>query len=278
MELALYRQVDMAAPVLDLGCGDGLFSLLLFADFVDPDFDDYKFYKQRYDRRGFVLSRSVDAGVDVNQSCVTQAASLGLYKKLSVGDARIIPYPDSTFRTVLSNCVIEHVENLNQVLGEVARVLKGGGKFVFTVPSDMFGNHLLLPFICRALRLTALADRFVLQANRRLRHYHILSPQEWQQRLHDAGLRLVRCQYFLSNPAACLWDVLFSLTNLGYKKFTVGAALRQIAYLMDSMHVKSYKCLWLALMNPLLNTLYCSDDARTAQGGAGLFLTAVKDK
>ena len=277
MELTLSRQVDMAAPVLDLGCGDGLFSLLLFADSIDPDFDDCKFYKQRYDRRAFVFSRYVDAGVDVNQRCVTQAASLGFYKQLSVADARNMPYPDSTFRTVLSNCVIEHIKNLDQVLSEVGRVLKRGGKFIFTVPSDTFGNHLLLPFICRALRSTALAERFVLRANRRLQHYHILSPQEWRQRLHDAGLRLVRYQYFLSNPAAYLWDVLFSLADLGYEKFTVGAALRQIAYLMDSVYVKSYKRLCLAIMNPLLNTVYYLDDVRTAQG-AGLFLTALKGK
>ena len=49
-------------------------------------------------------------------------------------DGKIFPFADSSFDAVLCNQVLEHVFNPDEFLGEIARVLKPGGKLLLTVP------------------------------------------------------------------------------------------------------------------------------------------------
>ncbi|MBO6526353.1 class I SAM-dependent methyltransferase [Erythrobacter sp.] len=49
-------------------------------------------------------------------------------------DGRKIPFPDETFDHVFSSETLEHVFNLDEVMSEISRVLKTGGRFAFTCP------------------------------------------------------------------------------------------------------------------------------------------------
>jgi SAM-dependent methyltransferase len=49
--------------------------------------------------------------------------------------AEHLPFPDSTFDLVVSNCVLEHLENRRRGLDEMVRVLKPGGFAAHVVPS-----------------------------------------------------------------------------------------------------------------------------------------------
>jgi len=50
------------------------------------------------------------------------------------GEITDLPYSDKSFELVCAFDVIEHVEDDRQVFGEVVRVLKEGGYFIFSVP------------------------------------------------------------------------------------------------------------------------------------------------
>lgn len=60
-----------------------------------------------------------------------------------------IPFADATFDLVFSNQVLEHVENLEQSLAEMARVLKPGGRVLSLFPhrEAWFEFHVGLPFV-----------------------------------------------------------------------------------------------------------------------------------
>jgi SAM-dependent methyltransferase len=47
----------------------------------------------------------------------------------------VIPFPDAHFDLVVSNQVFEHVVDLDEVLSEISRVLKPGGKLICVFPS-----------------------------------------------------------------------------------------------------------------------------------------------
>lgn len=49
-------------------------------------------------------------------------------------DGNAFPFVDGTFDSALCNQVLEHVFNPNEFLGEIARILKPGGKLLLTVP------------------------------------------------------------------------------------------------------------------------------------------------
>jgi len=49
-------------------------------------------------------------------------------------DVRKTSFPSDHFDIILSSDVLEHVPNPEQAFAEIARILKPGGKFIFTVP------------------------------------------------------------------------------------------------------------------------------------------------
>lgn len=49
-------------------------------------------------------------------------------------DGKTIPFPDNSFDSVLSSEVFEHIFNLPEILLELDRVLKPGGKMIITCP------------------------------------------------------------------------------------------------------------------------------------------------
>ncbi len=49
-------------------------------------------------------------------------------------DAQNLTFADGTFSAVIDSETLEHVPDLDQALGEIARVLKPGGMHIFTVP------------------------------------------------------------------------------------------------------------------------------------------------
>ena len=74
-------------------------------------------------------------------------------------DGKHIPFSDSTFDSVFCSEVFEHVFNLDEVLIEIKRVLKPGGKILITVPFAW--NEHEVPF--DYARYTSFAIRHILE-------------------------------------------------------------------------------------------------------------------
>ena len=68
-----------------------------------------------------------DAGVEI-------ARGRGL--DVVQGDARDIPFPDDHFGLVVAYDVLEHIEEDDQVVAEIARVVRPGGRVLIAVPAD----------------------------------------------------------------------------------------------------------------------------------------------
>lgn len=177
--LAGYR---FERPMLDVGCGDGHFASLLFPE-------------------------GVDAGIDPSPKAVEEARSRGVYRELQVADACELPYPDGSFASVLSNCTLEHIPDLDGALGEIARVLRPGGLFATTVPSPNYERFLLGSTLFSALGLRPLARLYGGWMTRISYHYHYYSPEEWASRLAARGLVVRESEYYFSRAAHRLFDL-----------------------------------------------------------------------
>jgi SAM-dependent methyltransferase len=68
-----------------------------------------------------------DAGVEL-------ARSRGL--DVVQGDARKIPFPDDHFGLLVAYDVLEHIEEDDLVVSEIARVVRPGGRVLIAVPAD----------------------------------------------------------------------------------------------------------------------------------------------
>ncbi len=75
--------------------------------------------------------------IDVSQNAL-DAIPDGLVAEKKLCDAGRIGYPDGFFDTAVAFDVLEHIEDDVAAIGEIRRVLKPGGHFVFTVPAFDF--------------------------------------------------------------------------------------------------------------------------------------------
>lgn len=168
VESSYYQDLDLARPILDVGCGDGHFASLTF------------------DAR-------LDVGIDPWHNPIHEAGRRGSYHLLVEGDAGRSPFDDGTFGSAISNSVLEHIPHIDAVLRETSRVLRKGALFAFCVPNPRYFSELSLrkmfgrPYEAWFRRIS--------------RVEHADDPEIWQTRLEAAGFNLERWWHYFS-PAA----------------------------------------------------------------------------
>ena len=96
---------------LDLGCGGGLLA-------------------EEFARLGCVVT-GIDPSEKSLESARDHARQEGLAIEYRQGVGEDLPFPDSTFEIVYCCDTLEHVEDVGKVIGEVSRVLKPGGVFLY---------------------------------------------------------------------------------------------------------------------------------------------------
>ena len=113
-----------------------------------------------------------------------------------------MPYPDEYFASGISNSVLEHIPDLDPVIGEMARVLKPGARFIFCVPNHRFLETLSIGRWLDKIGFSDLANNYRSFFNRISRHYHCDSHPIWENRLENHGLVIEKWwNYF---PASAL--------------------------------------------------------------------------
>jgi len=184
VECKLMGQVPFVRPVLDIGCGDGHFASVAYRELP------------------------IDVGIDVMARDLPEAAAReGLYNQVMYASATALPFADEQFGTVVSNCVIEHIPDNAAVLREIARVLRSGGIFAATLPSEHYAEYLLGATTFRRLGLDALADGYGRFFNHISHHHHVYSPAVWAERLSAAGLVVEEQTYYFSDAAHRRFDL-----------------------------------------------------------------------
>ncbi|HVF55080.1 MAG TPA: methyltransferase domain-containing protein [Pyrinomonadaceae bacterium] len=206
------RRGALENPALDVGCGDGHFASMAFA-------------------------RALFAGIDPSAALVGEARMRGVHTHLVCASATAQPFPDSFFRTVVANCVVEHIPDLDATLSEVARVLRPGGRFLFGVPSHLFGSMLLGSTLLRSLKLSRAARAYGDWFNGHSLHYHTYDPATWFARLDSHGFDVESWEYYISAE--------------GHRAF-------DLAHYLSVPRLLSRKLTgrWVAFSNPLGNRLF----------------------
>lgn len=111
--------------ILDIGCGDGKFSLLL---------------KQRAQAQEVY-------GVDISKEAVELAKAIGVKAFEADIDQRPLPFEANSFDAIFCGEVVEHLIDPDHLLDEIHRTLKPGGIAIITTPNLAAGyNRVALLF------------------------------------------------------------------------------------------------------------------------------------
>lgn len=185
-EIRALDRVNFKPPVLDIGCGDGFVAKVLLSN----------------------RKLKFDVGIDLSAGEIEYAKKSGSYKKCLVASVYALPFPDNYFATVFSNSVVEHLENLDQALSEMSRVLKPGGQFIITVPSSYLTKYLLGYNFFHILGLNFLANLYGAFFNRLFYHLNLFTHHRWQTKLNKYSLKLVEHEYYHTKGMIRMHEIL----------------------------------------------------------------------
>jgi len=209
-EAALFTELQLREPLLDLGCGDGsILESLLTAR--SPGERPSRVY-----------------GLDINAGSVATAAARSSYRGATVADARCQPYRDEVFASIISVCVLEHIPKVEAVRAEVQRILGPGGLFAFSVPTP------------RLLEVAAQThprdpEGYVHALNERVEHRVVWGPEAWRNALQAAGLEAREMRGFMPPDAAKAWLgvydwVIRPIRGRGFVYRLAGPDLRRLGF------------------------------------------------
>ena len=151
-----HAHIPLRGPVLDVGCGDGFFTRKVFG--------------------------TLDQGLDVKGSRIDESRRDGGYREVVEYEGRTFPCKDNAFATIVSNCVLEHIANLDEVISEMHRVLRPGGKMLVSVMARPWEDHLFGALFFGNSYRSYMRARQV--------HVNMMTDAEWRRRFSDAGLRV----------------------------------------------------------------------------------------
>ncbi len=225
VEARALSQLHFPAPMLDFGCGDGMFTGVVFG------------------------AQEGIFGCDIARTEMPAARDSGIYAQgVQFADGHHLPYRDGAFGTVYSNSVIEHIPDPQHVLPELARVLRKDGLLILTVPSDRFRD--LLDGVQTA-RDKASAQTYARHVDALLAHYHYHTADEWRVLLAGVGVVLTHVSYYVAPEAVRFWDRLNRQFGIGRRtlfNMLVSPRLRWMGY--QALIAKVMYARWLPRLRP----------------------------
>jgi len=202
-ESQLMSSAEFARPVIDIGCGDGMFALFTYG------------------------SKIVDIGIDIDFWSTEQGPCSPYSKRLVQDIHRMDDFEDGSISTVLSNSVLEHVDNIEVAIQEIARITRKGGKLYFTLPTSEIRRY----FWSFALfKDKNRAEMAFLEYNQALHHINLMSTENWERLLSRYGFEIQKKVNYIT-PTELFFHSL--CVSLGIKKIPLHKRYNKVFGLMQ---------------------------------------------
>jgi ubiquinone/menaquinone biosynthesis C-methylase UbiE len=234
-ELAAYRRYTLQEPILDVGCGDGLYFKLVWPSV-----------------------RQV-TGVDINPVSLREAEKSGVYQAVHECSALKMPFQEASFSAAFANCSLEHMDDLPGVLRSIAGVLKPGGGFLCSVVTDKFVEWSMMPLLAEAMGDARNAQRLKEQY---LTYHHLVSafpPEGWISQFEASGFEVLDQIPIVPELLGRLFLFIDTLWHMPHGNTEVGDAL--VPHFRKWVHFPE-------AMGELMQTLLKAEPDRTVACGA----------
>jgi len=208
-ECEIYKTLEFPRPILDVGCGDGIYTKILFAE-------------------------KIDVGIDPLEYELEYARKLDVYEKLTLAWGNEMPFENETFKTVFSNSVLEHIPDIEPVLNEIHRVLKSDGNLYVTIPTNLFDTYSVIYRTLQFFGLNGLKESYRKFFNKFWKHHHYYTRKDWITLFQKCGFEMVTVQEYGTKQQCTFNDFIvpFTIPNYVVKKlfnrFFLSKTIRRI--------------------------------------------------
>jgi 2-polyprenyl-3-methyl-5-hydroxy-6-metoxy-1,4-benzoquinol methylase len=185
------RKYDCPSPILDVGCGDGLFASIAF-------------------------SGAEVWGIDIDAKEGRWAAASQAYSQVVLGDVTRAQLPESFFATCVANCSLEHVPAIDQALKTILRALRPGGTAFLFVPNKDWAKYMLSVRTLSRLGLKTLADATEDAINHLFNHHHLYDETGWTSLVAASGLEVLETRPVLSTATTVAFEAMLLPSLLGW--------------------------------------------------------------
>jgi SAM-dependent methyltransferase len=197
LRLRAVRRHDLDEPILDIGCGDGIFARL-----AHPNKHIW--------------------GIDVNPTEIRRAQATAAYNTLVCGSITNVDLPRGFFKGAIANCSLEHVAPIDDALANICRALAPGARFILIVPTPEWTRLLAIPDALRKVGLPTVAEAYGKGLDNVFHHVHLYDSARWSRLLEKAGFEVRSVETLTSRRSSVMFDLLMypSLAGWVTKKIT----------------------------------------------------------
>ena len=124
--------------LLDVGCGGGILA-------------------EDFSRAGFNVT-GIDPAPETIETARAHASASKLNIEYQIGSGEQLPFPDGSFDHVACCDVLEHVDDVDRVIGEIARVLRPDGLFFYDTVNRTLRSKIVVIKVMQDWPSTAIAS------------------------------------------------------------------------------------------------------------------------
>jgi trans-aconitate methyltransferase len=213
------RQIKFLKPIVDIGCGDGIFTFTTLGGKIDVNYDVYRTMKktdkffngvdihdQKSDINFKIIKQpkiSVDLGLDWKHNLLKKAEKLKIYQKLVKHDAnKQLPIQSNEFKTVFSN-TFYWMDDIEHILSESKRICHKDGKIIIFVPDKKFKESLIFnQYFSKGDRWAKMLDRGISNNMK-----HCYSLKEWKSLFSKVGLKIDYHSNYGTEELVKFWSI-----------------------------------------------------------------------
>ena len=186
--LTALRRYECKGPILDVGCGDGLFAKIAFAKEEVWGID-----------------------IDANESRWAQASRA--YEQIVIGDVTRAKLPEGFFATCIANCSLEHVPALERALDNIQRSLAPGARAYLFVPQRDWAAAMRSVRALRAVGAPRLARKLEESIDSTFKHHHLYDERGWREMIERTKLEIESIEPVLTSATTSAFEA-FLLPSL----------------------------------------------------------------
>jgi SAM-dependent methyltransferase len=185
------RKYPCDGPILDVGCGDGLFASVAF-------------------------SGAEVWGIDIDAHEGRWAVASRAYAQIILGDITSARLPADFFSTCVANCSLEHVPRIDLALRTIKTSLKPSARALLFVPDARWARQMLSVSVLEKLGLPTPAALLEDLINHFFKHHHLYDADGWAKVVGDTGLIVEEVKPVLSSATTVAFEALLLPSLAGW--------------------------------------------------------------